>query len=201
MGPVTAFILSGGRSSRMGRDKNSLLLGNRTLLARAIETAQAAGGVVFVVGPQTSLEAASADASVRIVEDRFRGQGPLAGIHAALKASSTDLNFIMAVDMPFVTPGLIQYLVQRAARTEALVVVPRTGKHLHPLCAVYRRAFAAIAEPALVAGNNKIDALFSSTAVEHVREDELTNAGFVVSIFDNVNSPEDFARAEARLRS
>ena len=199
MQQVTAFVLAGGQSVRMGRDKASLVLAGRTLLTRAIEIARAAGGAVFVIGSGASLQAVAREAGVSTVEDAFAGQGPLAGIHAALKVSSTDLNFIMAVDMPFVTPGLIQYLVQRAARTEALVVVPRTGKHLHPLCAVYRRAFAAIAEPALVAGNNKIDALFSSTAVEHVREDELTNAGFVVSIFDNVNSPEDFARAQARL--
>src|SRR5437868_11552458 len=158
MEPVTAFVLAGGRSSRMGRDKSSLLLGNKTLLARAIEIAHAAGGGVFVVGRRTGLEAAAANASVSTVEDEFAGQGPLAGIHAALKTSSTDLNFIMAVDMPFVTPALVQYLLQRAARTDALVVVPRTGEHLHPLCAIYDRAFAAVAEEALAAGKHKIDA-------------------------------------------
>src|SRR5437762_2492257 len=124
MEQVTAFVLAGGRSARMGRDKSSLLLGNRTLLARAVEIAHAAGGEVFVVGSRTTLEPAAADAGVSIVEDEFAGQGPLAGIHAALTASSTDLNFVMAVDLPFVPPALVQYLVQRAARTDALVVVP-----------------------------------------------------------------------------
>src|SRR5438067_6503339 len=200
MEQVTAFVLAGGRSARMGRDKSSLLLGNRTLLARAIEIAHAAGDGVFVVGRRTDLEAAAAHARVSIVEDEFAGQGPLAGIHAALKASSTDLNFILAVDMPFVTPALVQYLVQRAARTDALIVVPQTGEHLHPLSAVYRRAFAVIAEKALAAGKNKIDSFFSSAVADFVTEDELTSAGFNVSMFENVNSPEDFARAEARLR-
>ena len=200
MEQVTAFVLAGGRSSRMRRDKSSLLLGNRTLLARAIEIAHAAGDGVFVVGRRTDLEAAAADLGISIIEDRFVGQGPLAGIHAALKASSTDLNFILAVDMPFVTPALVQYSVQRAARTDALVVVPRTGEHLHPLCAIYRRPFAAIAEKALAAGKNKIDALFSFAVADFVTEEDLTNAGFSISMFENVNSPEDFARAEARLR-
>ena len=184
----------------MGQDKSSLLLGNRTLFVRAIEIANAVGDGVFVVGRRTGLEAAAANAGVSIIEDEFAGQGPLAGIHAALKASSTDLNFILAVDTPFVTPAFVRYLVQRAARTDALVVVPQTGAHLHPLCAIYRRAFAAIAEKALAAGKNKIDALFSSAVADFVTEEELTNAGFSVSMFDNVNSPEDFVRAEARLR-
>src|SRR5437868_4125618 len=177
MEPVTAFVLAGGRSSRMGRDKSSLLLGNSTLLARAVEIAHAAGGEVFVVGSRT-LEAAAAHACVSIVEDQFVGQGPLAGIHAALKASSTDLNFVMGVDMPFINSALVHYLVKRAAQTDALVVVPRTGEHLHPLCAIYRRAFAAIAEKALAAGKNKIDSLFSSGVAEFISEDELTSAGF-----------------------
>src|SRR3954471_18227590 len=183
MEQVTAFVLAGGRSARMGRDKSSLLLGNRTLFVRAIEIAHAAGDGVFVVGRRTGLEAAAANAGVSLIEDEFVGQGPLAGIHAALKASSTDLNFILAVDMPFVTPALVRYLVQRAARTDALVVVPRTGEHLHPLCAVYRRAFAVIAEKALAAGKNKIDALFSSGVADFISEEDLTSAGFTASMF------------------
>jgi molybdopterin-guanine dinucleotide biosynthesis protein A len=183
----------------MGRDKASLLLHGQTLLAREVEVARAAGCTVCIVGQKHALETAACELHIPIVEDRFIGQGPLAGIHAALKGSSTDLNFVLAVDMPFVTPVLIQFLLRRAVQKDAVVVVPRAGERLHPLCAVYRRGFAALAERALQVGKNKIDALFDKIKVDVVSEDELCNAGFAPEMFDNVNEPPDFARAQARL--
>lgn len=183
---LSAFILVGGRSSRMGRDKASLQLNGRTLLDRALSLARSVTSTVFTVGADHDLQ------------DRFPGAGPLAGIHAALRASSTDLNLVLAVDTPFLTSALLRFLIAEAERSPALATIPRAGGRLHPLCGVYRRAFADAAEQALSTGQNKIDALFATVPVRIVEESELHALDFTPEMFDNLNTPDDWQRAQAR---
>ena len=87
-----------------------------------------------------------------MVEDVFRECGPLGGIHAALRASAAELNLMLAVDVPFVSAGLVEFLIARARGSAALVTVARAGGRWQPLCAVYRREFADAAEKALQLG-------------------------------------------------
>jgi molybdopterin-guanine dinucleotide biosynthesis protein A len=76
--------------------------------------------------------------------------------------------------------------------------VPRAGKGLQPLCAVYRRGFSLAAEQALRAGKYKIDAAFSSVSVRVIEEAELAAAGFSEQSFFNVNTPQDRRAAEGQ---
>ena len=188
---VTAFILAGGRSARMGQDKSDLVLDGQTLLERAEKLVRGVSERVRVCGPQDKLGAAA-------VEDAFPGQGPLAGIHAALKASDTDLNLILAVDTPFVRPEFLEILIAEAASSGAVVTVPFVGGRYHPLCGVYRREFAGLAESALRSRNNKIELLFPETSVRTVTDAEITKLAFDARMFDNLNTPADFERAQQR---
>src|SRR5579864_2081154 len=106
---VTAFILAGGKSTRMGADKAFVMLDGQTLLARALELAHSVTTDVRVVG-----DPARFSSFAPVVEDVFPDCGPLSGIHAALRASATDLNVILAVDTPFVSPALLRYLITRS---------------------------------------------------------------------------------------
>ncbi len=187
---VAAFVLTGGKSTRMGADKAFLELEGRTLLARALDVARASVPDVRIVG-----DAARFAAFAPVVEDVFPGCGPLGGIHAALRASTADLNLMLAVDMPFVTPELARSLVAWARKSEALVTVPRVGGGWQPLCAVYRRAFADVAEKALRAGRYKIDALFAEDRTQVVAEQELVAAGFSPDMFRNLNTQEELEAA------
>jgi molybdopterin-guanine dinucleotide biosynthesis protein A len=193
---VAAFILAGGKSTRMGTDKAFVMLDGRTLLERALEVARAVTSDVRIVG-----DAATFAAFGPVVEDVFRGCGPLGGIHAALRASSAEVNLMLAVDVPFVSPALLQYLIERArGERDAAVTVARAGGGWQPLCAVYRRKFFDEAEPALRAGRYKIDALFGATQVQRISEDELESAGFSATMFRNLNTPAELAEAsEARI--
>jgi molybdenum cofactor guanylyltransferase len=184
---VAAFILAGGKSTRMGADKAFVTLDGRTLLARALELARSVSRDVRIVG-----DPAKFAPFAPVVEDVFRGCGPLAGIHAALRASPADLNLILPVDAPFVSPPLLQYLIMRA-RTQgaATVTVPRMNGSWQPLCAVYRRQFADAAEQALRAGRYKIDALFAAAQTLMVEKDEFEAAGFSTNMFRNLNTPEE----------
>jgi phospholipid/cholesterol/gamma-HCH transport system ATP-binding protein len=194
---VTAFILAGGKSTRMGADKAFVMLDGQTLLARALELARSVARDVRIVG-----DPAKFSSFAPVVEDVFPDCGPLGGIHAALRASPTDLNLILAVDTPFVSPALLQYLITRAKSSPAaLVTLVQTGKGAQPLCAVYRREFAHAAEKALEAGRYKIDALFSTTETQLIAEGELNAAGFSPNMFRNLNTKEEVAKAVGEVNS
>jgi molybdopterin-guanine dinucleotide biosynthesis protein A len=175
----------------MGIDKAFLNFGGRTLLERATGLMGDVCSEVGINGDRVKL-AEYGD----VIEDVYPGCGPLAGIHAALLHSSAELNLILAVDMPFVTRELLEFLFVAANECEATVVVPRTAAGFQPLCAVYRRDFGAAAEGALRAGKYKIDRLFPSVAVRVVEEDELTRAGFSEQMFFNVNTADDLRTAQ-----
>lgn len=165
-------------------------LGGRTLLAHALELAKAATGSVQIIGSSEKFAAFG-----QLAEDIFPGHGPLAGIHRALTSTQTELNLILAVDMPFLQPGVLNYLVAQARNSAATVVVPAAGRGLQPLCAVYRRDFAQVAERWLVAGKNKIDCLFAEVQTRVIKQDELERNGFSEEMFRNLNTELDWQEA------
>ena len=184
---VTAFILAGGKSTRMGADKAFLEFDGRTLLARVLDLAHSVTADVRIVGSQEKFAAYAP-----VVEDLFRDCGPLGGIQAALRASQTKFNLILAVDMPFLSREFLQYLISQARNApEAVVVVPLADGRRQPLCAVYRLEFAPVAESALRAGQYRINRLFDQVRTWAIGPDELAGANFSPDIFRNLNTPED----------
>lgn len=191
---VTAFILAGGKSTRMGCDKAFIQFNGRTLLERSLETARAVTPEVIVVGERSKFSRFAP-----VVDDIFRDRGPLGGIHAALSVSATDLNLLLALDMPFMEPRLLKYLFKRALEKEhadVLVVLPRAAGGLQPLCAIYRTRFGRMAEEALKKGQNKIDDLFTGIRMLAIEENELVRAGFAPGLFRNLNTPEELEKAK-----
>ena len=193
---VSVFILAGGKSTRMGTDKAFVPLDGRTLLARALDLARQITSDVHIVGDRRKFAPFAP-----VVEDEFPGCGPLGGIHAALRSSHSELNVIMAVDTPFVSLALLHHIITRARNCQsATVTVPHANGGWQPLCAVYRREFAAAAEHALTQGRYKIDALFEDQKINAIGEEELQSAGFAPRIFQNVNTPEELADAASGHR-
>ncbi len=192
---ITAFILAGGSSSRMGTDKAFLELGGRTLLARALELAGAVARDVRIVGDAKKFASFGT-----VVEDVYRNCGPLGGIHAALAGTSSELNLMLPVDLPFLRPAFLEYLTAQAREATAVVTVPQAAGGWQPLCAVYRRSFLRVAEQALREGRNKIDALFAAVETRVLDEPELSRAGFAEDMFRNLNTPEEWERTRINHR-
>src|SRR5262245_34582834 len=104
--PLTGFILAGGKSTRMGRDKALLDWHGRTLLAHMVGLLETAADEVHVVGRYPLL-------------DRAPSRGPLSGIARALEFSSTEANLVLAVDLPYLTKDFLIYfrsLIERSGR-------------------------------------------------------------------------------------
>ena len=175
----------------MGTDKAFLQFHGKPLVENTLAVMRRACSSVTIVG-----DPAKFGHYGDVISDVIAGCGPLAGIHAGLKRSSSDLNCFLAVDMPYISAELITFLLTTAEQSDAMVVVPRTARGLQPLCAVYRRSFVAAAEDALRAGKYKIDAAFAGLPVRVVDEAELARNGFSEHDFFNVNTPEDLRLAE-----
>jgi molybdopterin-guanine dinucleotide biosynthesis protein A len=195
MGDVSAFVLAGGQSSRMGADKAFVPLDGQSLLIRALNLAASVAPKVQILGSKSKFGGHG-----EVVEDEFPDHGPLGGIHAALRHSSSELNLILAVDMPFVERRFLHHLVREAQERTAVVTVPRVGGQWQPLCAIYRRHFAELAHDALREGCNRIDALFGETTLHVLEESELEGKGFSAEMFRNLNTPEDLREATSRMR-
>lgn len=175
----------------MGRDKAFVTLAGRTLLNRVLEVARAVSNDVGIVGNPAKFAAFAPT-----VADIFPGCGPLAGIHTALRTSDLDLNVILAVDVSFITAELLRYLLACAADSPtSLVTVVRTNQGWQPLCAVYRREFADLAEESLRAGHYKVDTLFEPRRTRVIELDELHAAGFSEKLFRNLNTQEELEAA------
>jgi molybdopterin-guanine dinucleotide biosynthesis protein A len=175
----------------MGAEKAFLPFRGKLLLDRAIQVLAVAASPVTIVGDPGKFSTYGLT-----VPDEFSGCGPLAGIHAGLKHSSSELNLFLAVDMPFVSEELLRFIRATAEQSEATVIVPRTTHGLQPLCAAYRRSFAPTAEACLKSGKYKIDSAFAGLSVRVIDESELLAHGFSERMFFNVNTPEDLQQAE-----
>jgi molybdopterin-guanine dinucleotide biosynthesis protein A len=193
---LTGFVLAGGKSTRMGRDKAALSLDGRTLLETALAAVRSVAKEAFILGPPEIYSSYGTT-----IADIFPGCGPLSGIHAALSHTKTRFNLIIAVDTPFLCTEFLAYLVQRAMQSSSMVATPEIAGYLEPVCAVYSVDFLPVAEEALRRGDHKITPLFPKEKTLVITETELARFAFTAEMFENLNTPEDLERARRRSSS
>ena len=192
MDSVTAFILVGGGSSRMGTDKSRLQLGNRSFTEQIADTASSVAASVMVVGRATDYF------GLKSVPDIFKGLGTLGGIHTALATCPTEWSLILACDLPFVTADLLKRLTGLRPGFEAVAPLQPNG-YLQPLCALYRvEPCLERTETLIKSGERRPLALFDSVKTRLVTFEELTDLTGAEHFFDNINTPEDYLVATAK---
>jgi molybdenum cofactor guanylyltransferase len=196
---LTGFVFVGGASQRMGCPKASLLLGGEEVLERQLRLLRSVARRVVVVGaPPAYLNGCD----VPVVPDTIAGRGPLAGIYTALLESRTEHNLVLGCDLPFVGRRLLDYLATYAISCGSDVTVPRSRDgRLQPLCAVYRRRARNAVRTKLMLGENKISGFFSMVRRTTIPWRELAGAGFLPSVFDNMNTPEDYEYTRKRIEA
>ena len=188
-------ILAGGRARRFGgRDKSAILIGGRAILDRQIAEAMLVTDDVMLVG---AVPGHDGGISVRPVQDRVGGRGPLAGVDAALAAARDEYVAVIACDMPFVSAALLAFMLDRVGGWDA--VVPRTERGYHPLCAVYARACGAAAARHLAEGRLRMLDLLDELRVRAVSVAELGAFGDPDRLLANVNTPAERDALETLL--
>jgi molybdopterin-guanine dinucleotide biosynthesis protein A len=193
---ISAFVIAGGKSRRMGRDKAQIAWRNgqqnATLLSHAVDRLRSVSSRVFVVG-----DVEIGGATVEVLHDLVPGSGPLGGIHAALSSTETPWNIVLGVDLPLISTAFLRWMAQICRlESQKKVIVPRINDEFQPLSAAYHRDFLPVCATAMARKQLSIHDLFRNTPTRIMEEDEIRDAGYPAESFLNVNTPEDLARAE-----
>jgi molybdenum cofactor guanylyltransferase len=176
------FVLVGGRSSRMGRDKALLPWNAEPLAEQVAKTVEQAAGNVALIGAPERYRALQREC----LPDLHPGLGPLAGIEAALASGRGDWNLIVACDMPDLDAGWLSELLDTAETGNLACLAARDGAGMvHPLCAVYRNDCLAAVQGAI--DRNRL------RAQDLLKDLEAASFDFPAMI-SNVNTPGDWIR-------
>ncbi len=197
------WVLAGGRSLRMGRDKAAVLLEGRPLLEHMLEKIHSLGLRARVAGLRQTVPNVAAE----IIRDAHPDCGPLSGIETALAESEAEHVLVLGVDLPLLEVDFLAQMLARAQNTCAIATVPRVSGEPQPLCGVYRRQMLAAVRMALAEGTYKamhaVERSASLGAMDLFDAETLLATGAwhsrlpVYLQFMNCNAPEDVARAEA----
>jgi molybdopterin-guanine dinucleotide biosynthesis protein A len=185
---AVGFVAAGGRSVRMGRDKALLPWAGATLLDHALARLRSVcGDVRILCGPAPRYE----DRGAEIVLDRRADAGPLAGLEAALGAAPGRPLLLLGVDLPFVTPALLERLSASLGTSDA--AVPVVGGRPEPLCAAYGPGCLPAVRARLDAGERRMTSFWRDVSVREITEADLAGLGDPTALFRNLNTPSDLA--------
>jgi len=203
---LDAFILIGGRSSRLGTDKAFVELGGQTLAERAANTVEQAFpnvNIRFVVGEEQQFRGDLIFKLGRpVVADLKPGFGAWSGLHTAISYAKTEWVFVLACDMPFVSTHFISFLADRISQNADAVAAKQNDGRLQPLCAFYRRAATLPFVEKILSGKavppsaNTIFDKLKSRIIEPADYSHISNAEY---FFLNINTEHDLAEAIATV--
>jgi molybdopterin-guanine dinucleotide biosynthesis protein A len=195
---LTVVIQAGGQSMRMGEDKALKLFLGRPLIQRVIDRLNPIADECIVT---TNRPEGYSFLNLRLVPDLIPNRGALGGLYTALASATGDLVAVVACDMPFASPALIETASRLMVEEEADVVIPESSEGLEPLHAVYRRITCLPAiEAAITADKWKVISWFPQVKVRILKPDEFKALDPSGLCFWNLNTPEEFAEAEQRAK-
>ena len=203
MTQVSAVVLAGGASRRMGVDKRRIEVGGRTLLELAVDiVGSVADDVVVATREGDDLApAVAASAGARACADRRPRAGPMGGLEAGLAAAAHEVVLVVASDMPFVSPAVLALLATEArARPESDVVVLEGENGPAPLLGAYRRSALGVVSALLDAGERRMSALLAGARCHVIPRacwSLLDPEGLSLV---NLNSPSDVAALQRSER-
>lgn len=185
----TAVILAGGKSSRMGFDKQLLEKDDKHLAVYLAEELLKQFREVLVV---TNTPELYAEAPVRTCSDIYPGQGPISGMHSAFCHCDSDYIFVLACDMTGFSADYACYQAWRMAQEGTEACVTMRGEKMEPFHGFYRRSLLPDMEKRLKEQKNSIFKLLMKHSVTGIREDEMKCYVDPEELFRNLNTPEDY---------
>jgi molybdopterin-guanine dinucleotide biosynthesis protein A len=196
---LTVCIQAGGQSSRMGEDKALKAFLGRPLIQRVVERLAPIADEIIVT---TNNPDDYRFLNLRLFPDLKPGRGALGGLYTAIASAIHPVVAVAACDMPFASATLLEAMSRLLIEEDADVVIPRSGEGYEPIHAVYRRATCLPAiESAIDADQWKVISWFPKVKVRVLTPDEIKRYDPSGLAFWNVNTPEEFSKAEEIVRS
>ena len=194
---LTAIILAGGKSSRIGSDKNkSMLRLNGKYLIDIVRSKLkcVVGDNIIIVGPPERYPSYT-----QVVPDLFFQKGPLVGIYSGLRASPSQYNLVVGCDMPFLEVKLLKYMAENINSND--IVIPRYGDgYIEPLCAIYSKRCLETIERNLAEHIFSVRAIFPQLKIKFVEKEEIKKFDPKFYSFFNLNFKHDFRKAEELIK-
>lgn len=201
---IEGFVLAGGRSRRMGRDKSNLLLGGKTLIERSAAALSAIADSVYAVGDwadETTLLKVIADEPVK-----GGSNAAIIGLYTALFHAKTEWAAILACDLPFVSGELLKRMATLSTALASgsngvAVILPRQlDGRIQPLCGLYQiERCLAVVEQMLADKKWSLQYLPERIKSHIIPFSEISDLPGAELFFDNLNTPEDYEAAIANL--
>jgi len=187
---VSAIVLAGGKSRRLGIDKALLKLNDERLLTRILDTLCTLSDDLLVV---TDDKVELTHLGVRIVPDIHPGLGPLGGIYSGLLAMRYERGLVVGCDMPFLNVHLLRHMILLSQDFD--VVIPRIQANTEPLHALYNKACLGAIEDSFSRGRRRIVSFFSQVRVRYVEAGETDAFDPEHWSWFNINTPAELELA------
>lgn len=185
----TLAILAGGKSSRMNYNNKALLTyKEETFIEHIIKAGSSFKEVIIIANDKIQYEGFN----LRIVEDIYKGNGPLSGIHTALKNSNTDYVLCVACDMPLIDKEVLEFMGTYIEDYD--ILIPKYKEKLQPLCCIYSKGIEKEIEESLIKNENKLQQLIirlNYRIIEGLDDRKFNERDFV-----NVNTPTNYKELE-----
>jgi len=196
---MTAVILAGGKSRRVGENKAFLNWGHQTLIAHSVALLSPLFKDLLIVASRENVKALTELFPLypRIVTDAVKDKGPLGGIHAGLVSARSFAAFVIGCDMPLLSPNLISFLKSLIAGYDA--VVPRTPMGCEPLHTIYTKNCLSVIEEQLCGFDLRPNDIFPRLNVRYVEPEEMMAFDPELLSFANINSLEDYRNLALRF--
>jgi len=194
---LTAIILAGGKSSRIGSDQDKAILelnGKRLIDIVISKLKHIVGDNIIIVGPPEKYPSYK-----QVVPDLFNQRGLLVGLYSGLKTSTSRYSLVVGCDMPFLKLELLQYIGDKIDSND--IIIPRYAKsYVEPLCAIYSKACLEVMKRNIESGILSIRKIIPYLKVKYIEEEEIKMVDPDFNSFFNINYKEDFIRAEELIK-
>ncbi|WP_035292194.1 molybdenum cofactor guanylyltransferase [Clostridium sp. KNHs214] len=184
----TAIILAGGKSSRMGFDKQFLKIDKRRLMDSIVHKLREEFGEIIIV---TNKPQCYIGLSNKITHDKIEGKGPLGGIHAGLKESSSKYALVVACDMPNINMDYIRYMKKSIENQDIDGCVTNFGDWIEPFSGFYSKEIVDDIEKHLLFNRRSINSLLKNLRIHYVEEKKAREFSPNWDMFLNLNTKED----------
>ncbi len=188
---VTALVLAGGNSSRMGTDKALLHWQGIPLLERVCQAAAQSCSRVYVLTPWPQRYQLLLPEGCHILLESISGQGPLVALEQGLRQISTTWLLLLACDLPLLNPTILQRWITLLPDEEVMAVVPHHLGRWEPLCGFYHAQSHPDLRSFLKQGGRSFQAWLSTLTTQKIALDATATA-----MLWNCNSPEDLTPPE-----
>lgn len=190
MDGLTGILVCGGKSTRMGTDKKLLKIGNQLLIDRLLLFLKETCSEILISNNDDKLDSLN----YPVIRDQVADIGPMGGVYSCLNYSSSNLNFVLACDMPLVTGKLLRKMLSLAHNHQA--VIPVYNNRPHPLYGLYNKSIAPLMKQQIDKENYSLQKLLKQIDVFYLKTDSLEASELV-----NMNTPTEYLAYEQMSRA